>query len=130
MEWKRIPEFGEYAVSDTGLIKRRDRILKSQVSPSGVVTIHLQDAHGRQKQYTVARLVYQVFIGPLGGKQIAYRDGKKTNISKENLYVGTKRNGGRKRSSSGPYGGRDILLEVLESIAPHTAKRLREARRA
>ena len=59
--WKQIPGFETYLASNTGLIKRRNRILKFTTDDSGYYRVTLCK-HGTGKNCSVSRLVAATFV--------------------------------------------------------------------
>lgn len=88
MEWKAISDFmrddfAEYEVSDTGLVRHGDRILKSFDDGRG----YLQTNLGRKKRNVkIHRLVAEAFVpNPEGKPQVNHLDGDKRNNNASNL---------------------------------------------
>ena len=90
MEWRVIPEFTQYEVSDTGQIRNitTGRLRKLQVHRKGHLLVH---AYPGGKVLFVHRAVASAFIGPVTGKVVRHLDGDPTNNNLTNLAIGTQR---------------------------------------
>jgi hypothetical protein len=65
MEWRPIPGFPGYEVSDTGSVRHGERILKGcvQTDPGGYTRIQINlYKDGNRTTFTVSRLIAQVFL--------------------------------------------------------------------
>ena len=88
--WKDIDGFnGEYAVSNTGLVKSRkfhkERILRPNKDRYGYLIVRLC-MNGKEYKRKIHRLVATAFIqNPQELPQINHKDGDKTNNNVENL---------------------------------------------
>lgn len=83
--WANIPNYDDYQVSNLGRIcsyKNNDRkIIKGWIQNTGYLTVCL-DA----KKYSVHRLVAEVFVHKIKGKEVVnHKDGNKLNNKVENL---------------------------------------------
>ena len=95
MEWRSIPSYPNYEVSDTGLIRRvtggqgavAGRIIKQHRTPSDKrLRVPLRYAIGKGRFVAVHRVVAQAFLGPCPeGKEVNHIDGDVTNNSMANL---------------------------------------------
>lgn len=63
INWKRIPEFPTYSVSDTGLVRNDDtgRIMAIRRNPHGVYYVGLMKGK-KQHNLSLARLVAEAFV--------------------------------------------------------------------
>lgn len=87
-EWRLIPSFPAYEVSDVGDVRRGSRLLKQKLR-DGYPRVCLQ--RDRKSVYVTAHtLVAEAFIGPRPhGMHICHTDGNKRNNSVLNLRYGT-----------------------------------------
>jgi hypothetical protein len=87
MDWKKIDDFDNYSISSEGQVRndKFDRILKQTLNHKGYYRVGLCE-NGKQKQYSVHRLVAIAFV-PLedGCDFVDHHDGEPTNNSVENL---------------------------------------------
>lgn len=91
--WKDIPGFPGYQVSDLGNVRRGDRPLRQHpAAKGGGVYVNL----GKTTRL-VHKLVLAVFVGPRKGR-ITHRNGNRKDNRLTNLHYGQRR--------SGPVGGR------------------------
>lgn len=100
-EWRRIPSYGHYDVSDLGRIRRAHdapkmgrgvpgRLLSTRPQHQGYRTIRMCDGVGaRQRTRLVHHLVAEAFLGPRpSGMEVNHKDGIKANNDYRNLeYV-------------------------------------------
>lgn len=121
MNWKPIPSYEDYEVSDTGLVRSlrhgRKRILSLQRNLGGYLQVTLCK-NGKAKNMFVHRLVAAAFIqNPLGLATVNHRDENKTNNQVENLEWLTQADNVRysmnKRSKSKPVVQFDKLGNVV-----------------
>jgi hypothetical protein len=90
--FKPIPILLGFYVSDLGRIRKNSNTFPAlHISSRGIVTLHTR-IEGHNKCHTVARLVYNAFVGDCTGFVVGYLDGNKTNCKAENLYLLTKGN--------------------------------------
>lgn len=61
MKWKIIENYPNYSVSDTGLIKRNNKLLKPWLSSKGYLRVSLSK-NGKVKKFSVHRLVANAFL--------------------------------------------------------------------
>jgi len=92
-EWRVIPSFPDYEVSDSGLVRRLTKargtwpgkLLSRQLSDDGYYKVDLAKDRKKHGLYVHA-VVCDAFIGPRPiGYQINHKDGIKTNLSPDNL---------------------------------------------
>jgi hypothetical protein len=98
-EWRRIPEFSRYEISNLGRVKSHarggsPRIMKSQRLNSrgdiGYRLIGLQGDDGKHHKKLVHRLVLETFIGPCpNGMECCHGDDDASNNVLSNLSWGT-----------------------------------------
>lgn len=98
MEWRAIPDWPAYEVSDTGFIKRVaderatyvGKILKSVVGTNGYEMLSLS-CNGRIKRFCVHTLVCRAFHGtrPSSKHVVAHADGNRLNNVSSNLRWAT-----------------------------------------
>lgn len=89
MEWKTIPEFPDYEVSDTGKVRNKDseRILALTRNQHGVILVGLMKDN-RQYKRGVAHLVADAFLDPPALEAfdtVINLDGDRSNNHVENL---------------------------------------------
>ena len=91
-EWRSVLGYEAYEVSNQGQVRRNGRILKTQPSPTGHLSVSLHD-HGRRQQAQVHRLVLLAFVGPPPSKMEArhYPDRDPANNWLENLSWATRK---------------------------------------
>ena len=127
MNWKAVPEWPRYDVSDTGLVRSRDmvvgarggktavrkgRILAAAKASNGYWVVTVTDGKRRQ-QAAVHRLVATAFHGapPHLGAHVLHSDGDKDNNAASNLRWGTpadnhadtEKHGRRRKGEAHPY---------------------------
>lgn len=61
MKWKIIENYPNYSVSDTGLIKRNNKLLKPWLGSRGYLYVSLSK-NGKVKKFSVHRLVANAFL--------------------------------------------------------------------
>lgn len=88
--WKPVVGFeGLYEVSNTGKVKKGDRIKLTRVDKGGYETVCLFD-HCKQKHMKVHRVVAMTFIpNPKNKRTVNHIDGNKLNNNVENLEWAT-----------------------------------------
>ena len=94
IEWREIPGYPEYKISDAGQVRRaiasqstqEGKILKPYKIKSGYLYVNLSQ-NSRSKPYSVHRLVVLAFIGesPSDEHQIVHNDGNFENNHVSNL---------------------------------------------
>lgn len=97
MEWRQIPKFDNYEISNEGEIRSwrakngRGRasfptILAGTLAPNGYVFVFL----GRGIRRPIHRLVLEAFVGPCPeGMECCHKDGNRANNHLDNLRWGT-----------------------------------------
>ena len=115
-QWKAIPSFPGYEVSDCGQVRRGERLLSQSFNVSGYPRVTLS-LLGKSKTRVVHALVAEAFLGARPqGMQICHNDGVKTNNNVSNLRFatpkdneadkvahGTRATGARNGSHTKPY---------------------------
>lgn len=78
---------GKYKINSSGDIisSKTNQPLKGFVSNSGYLRVNLVIANGKQKKFTVHRLVAEVFVQRLAGDVVNHKDGNKLNNRADNL---------------------------------------------
>ena len=100
-EWRVVPGFPAYEVSDLGRVRRRisapgwgaGHILRPAAAHGGHLYVMLSDGNGNTRKLFVHRLVALAFIGPASAHAplALHRDDVPTNNRPDNLYWGTHR---------------------------------------
>ena len=98
-QWREVPGYPSYEVSDQGRIRRccsksgwsAGHILRPASMPGGHRYVVLTDAAGCARKQFVHRLVAQAFIGPppFDRAMVLHHDDVPTNNTPANLYWGT-----------------------------------------
>lgn len=98
-EWRAVPGFESYAVSDDGRVlriataatRRAGTPLRGSISQKGYRVYRLRAANGRSVERGAHRLVALAFIGPPPSPdhEVAHWDGCKTNNAPSNLRWAT-----------------------------------------
>lgn len=92
-EWRGVPGWPRYEVSDIGRVKRRagvgrrfTRLLSPKFSPKGYMRVTLCSG-GVAKGFTLQRVVALAFLGPAPSSrhEVAHLDGVKANCAATNL---------------------------------------------
>ncbi len=83
--WANIPDYNDYQISNYGRVRSykqgKIKIIKSWVQNTGYLTVSLNN-----KKYSVHRLVAEVFIHKIEGKNVVnHIDGNKLNNKVDNL---------------------------------------------
>jgi len=101
-EWRSIPSFPAYEISDSGLVRRvaggkGSRVKQGQAFPllspytdkDGYARVALREG-GRVKDVSISRLILSAFVGePFEGAEAAHRNGDPTDNRVANLYWAT-----------------------------------------
>ena len=120
-EWRPIPTWPEYEASSAGEIRRVGNVtslrLHVNVSRAGYLQVGLW-RQGRGRTCSVHRLVCEAFYGdpPVGGLDVAHRNGVKSDNRPDNLRWATRAENERDkvahgRSNIGSRNGQAILSE-------------------
>ena len=87
--WKDIKGYeGQYQVSNLGNVKslKRNKVMSPIVRRHGYFGVQLYDGKGKQKTYSIHRLVAQTFIdNPNNYAEVNHKDENKANNRVENL---------------------------------------------
>lgn len=91
LEWRQIPGFSRYEISDNGLVRRLPAILKPTPRPSGHMSVTIYSDDGKAWRTGVHHLVARAFLGaPPDGKPYAcHKNGIADENTKHNLYWGS-----------------------------------------
>lgn len=99
-QWRPIPGWDGYEVSDLGSVRSRrrpaPRVLRPSVSPTGYLRVGLYGDNASGYRYkpttlTVHRLVMAAFVGPCpDGKEVRHLDGDPANNRLGNLAYGSR----------------------------------------
>jgi hypothetical protein len=145
MRWVPVQGWGRYEVSDTGLVRSADmvvrakgdaravrcgRVLTPVLKRNGYLAVTLT-AGGARRQECVHRLVAQAFLGapPLRTPQVLHCDGDKTNNRANNLRWGTpadnaedtQKHGRQRRGESHPQSKLSVEDVMVIRRSPSTA---------
>lgn len=84
-EWRTVPDYHEYEVSDLGRVRRGDVLIKQRKMASGYLYVTFLSPH--RKDFRVHRLVAICFLGeaPEGKPLVCHRNGKRDDNRKDNL---------------------------------------------
>lgn len=84
-QWKVVPEFPDYEVSNMGRVRRIEKHLMRPDTPRGYRRVRLC-RHGVQRRFMVHALVARAFIGTIpNGYQHNHKDGNRANNCVDNL---------------------------------------------
>lgn len=90
MEFKQIPGFSSYRISQSGEIINKSGRKLADYEASNYRAIKLTDDTGVKRTLLVHRLVASTWIGPIPkGCWVNHEDGNKVNNSLSNLTIGT-----------------------------------------
>lgn len=85
MKWKIIENYPNYSVSDTGLIKRNNKLLKPWLGSRGYLYVSLSK-NGKVKKFSVHRLVANAFLSKNSNAlEVNHLDENKKNNCVSNL---------------------------------------------
>lgn len=89
MEWRKVPNYPAYEISNTGEVRRADNHLPLYPTPNaGRMRVAVTIAPYKTKQLGVARLVWEAFNGAIPpNMHIFHLDGNYENNTLENLYM-------------------------------------------
>lgn len=91
LEWRQIPGFGRYEISDNGQVRRLPAILKQTKRPSGHMSVTIYSDDGKAWRTGVHHLVARAFMGapPAGKPYACHKNGIADENAKGNLYWGS-----------------------------------------
>jgi len=90
MEWRKVPGYDQYEVSNTGLVRRGGRELKPGLSSGKYYTVALSRS-GVVKSFRLHTLVALAFFGPCPpGMEVRHLDDDPRNNDLANLVYGTR----------------------------------------
>lgn len=91
LEWRKIPGFSRYEISDNGQIRRLPAILKQTRRPSGHLAVTIYSDDGKAWRTGVHHLVARAFLGfpPAGKPYACHKNGIADENAKQNLYWGS-----------------------------------------
>lgn len=142
-EWRSIPSFPGYRVSDTGEVAGKRGVMSKHIDACGYYRLGLY-RDGKRINCRVHVLVAEAFIGPRpDGAVTRHLDGNHTNNTPSNLMYGTwaenvqdaVRHGTQRniRKTHCPYGHpydeRNTTYEAAGNRKCRTCKRIRERER-
>lgn len=122
--WKRIDDFPNYEVSDTGKVRnsKTNRILKQRLNTYGYDRVCLYNSDGVSDRL-VHRLVAEYFCdGAASELDVNHKDGCKTNNNAENLEWCTRSHNvkhaydNRLKTPSGPHSIRKVRIVETDEI--------------
>jgi hypothetical protein len=107
-EWKPVPDWPEYEVSNMGQVRRAmsgsnakiGKILKPQPLGAGYQCVNLS-GHGTRKKMLVHRLVAIAFLGESGTLEVCHWDGDPWNCRLDNLRYDTPQNNAKDKKRHG-----------------------------
>lgn len=120
VEWRTIPGFEKYEVSDTGLVRnpKRGGVLSLFIDRDGYAAVNLYDANMKRHFSRLARLVAIAFHGPppTPKHQAAHWDGSKRNDVPSNLRWATCKENqhDRVRHGTDPAGARHPKAKLTD----------------
>ena len=94
--WKKVKGYEGYYVSNTGNVKStkytKERVLKTQITNSGYITVILFDGQKNKKYHYIHRLVAESFIPKeVGLPLVNHLNGKKTDNRLDNIQWSNKK---------------------------------------
>ena len=91
MEWRTVPSFPAYEVSEHGQLRRRGRILRGSVDAATGYLKYSIRRDGRHHKRNAHQLVIEAFVGPkpFDGAVTRHKDGLRINDHWTNLEWGT-----------------------------------------
>lgn len=91
-EWKKIPSFPDYEVSNVGLVRKGKKVLNVHFSHDGYSKVTLKK-NGKFYSKAIHPLVAEAFIGPRPkGYDCCHNNGLRNDNKVENLRWDTRRN--------------------------------------
>lgn len=128
VEWRKIPGFSAYSVSENGLVRRDIRLHNSMPGPvsrsindRGYWKTAIRGDDGRNRTITVHTLVALAFLGPRpDGAVICHNDSDPTNARYTNLRYGTPKSNTADAIAAGSLcmGSRHPRAKLTESDIP------------
>lgn len=121
MEYRTVPGFPAYLVSDTGVVLNNDAgvFLKGKTGRYGHVSVGLRASRGgKRRWFGVHQLVLLAFVGPPPeGHEVRHRDGVSSNNRLSNLTYGTvlENQQDRKVHGTAPVGASNGRAKLDES---------------
>lgn len=99
-QWKVIPEYSAYSISDTGVLKnnKRDTILKPVISERGYVQYRVYDNDKNKKTIRASRYVWETFNDCKCENVIDHIDDNILNNHLSNLQCITQKKNSQKRT--------------------------------
>lgn len=146
LEWKPIPGYEMYEVSNMGEVRRGGKLLRQVQNSTGRLGLALCK-DGKQNSFQVHRLVMLAFHGPCpDGMEVCHNDGNHLNNKLSNLRYDTRSNNQYDRVKHGthsstlkthcpsghPYSGSNLRISpngVDKSGNPKFKRRCRECSR-
>ena len=120
--WKKIPGWERYSVSDQGRVRndKTGRILKAvKKKTNGRHNVNLY-RDGEREQLLVYRLVLMAFVGPCPeGMEACHNDGNRLNNRLENIRWDSRSNNQRDKLAHGTHnrGTRHSMVKLTEAQA-------------
>ena len=118
-QWRSVPGFKNYEVSDTGVVKGQRGVLKPQICRNGYLNVWLYPNGWKSKRYCkgIHQLVLLAFVGPPNKEEeTRHLDDNKRNNNLTNLCYGTKRENTQDRLRAGTNGGQKLNRRAAENI--------------
>ena len=140
--WRAIPDFEEYEISDLGRVRRRvdgrlspkGRVKTLVIAPNGYASVSLH-TKGKTYRKSVHVLVCTVFNGaaPVADMEVAHNDGSRSNNAATNLRWATKSDNRQDKKihgrKNGPRGSEHGLALLDEDKVSLISARLRRGER-
>jgi hypothetical protein len=139
MDWREIPGFPAYEISDTGIVKRvkppsarrvgsYPKVIKPSYTgkkPHRLQSVMIQDADGAFRTKIVSTLVAMTFLGPRPSPRHSpmHRDGNRDNHAVNNLFWGERPKLQRRNVASARAGRSLTADDVLAIRARFTHRR-------
>lgn len=111
MEWRTIPGFSNYSVSDDGRIRRHvalpnhpPKMLMQCRARGGYLKVTLRNDAGQPKTIQVHRVIALAFLGePPSGHEVCHNDGNRKNNRADNLRYDTPENNAADKKKHGTH---------------------------
>ncbi len=127
-DWRTVPGFPNYEVSDEGRVRGPNGILTPRVHPRGYLRVNLLRSGGRST-FPIHRLVLEAFVGPKPeGMECRHLNDCKADNRLANLRWGTPKENGQDAVRNGRHEGQN--LGETNGAARLTAEAVREIRTA